>query len=276
MKGRKLPKIRTVSGPIALFHAYEPLTKRFWLKISGRVPKFRWKRPGMTLFFRRESSRGAEVKVFRQNTRIEKNFFHTTLRVSFADSRRAAPLKPHVPAAVRPERSFEKETSVAYRSFYRRPLFLVKERESVSSGRGLRAAPLQFAAAASSEVKSEKASALLPPMRFRSAQSTKTAGVKAKRLPESGTVDRREVEPLVLHYRSDETKKERPGFSSGQTPSSAAGGETVKIRERHIRSESKEIRIHERREIEKISEKVYTLVMKKWEQERRRRGVLYE
>ncbi len=267
---KHLPKIETVSERVALLRGYEPVTARFLSRVEKRTPRLSRMRRGASLFFRRSGTTAEVRNFFTASSRIE-NRFHTNLKFTFAPaisifsekrgslqasrSKRGRKAEGAYPEAAAQRELFSKETKSVYRSGGFR-LYRQKERSMRRDSTFLK---LIFS--------KEREGGGFEPVSGKTVDEVQ----KIERIVQN--VSRR-IEPVSLYYRSEARKKE--GSSVSASGAEVFKSETVRKLQREVPAESKEIRIEKIREIERISEKVYTLVMKKWEQERRRRGVLYE
>lgn len=266
-----LPKIETVSGRVAVFKGYEPISACFLNRVEKRTPRLSRMRRGTALFFRRSRGFTDVQNFFTANSRVERHF-HTDLKFTFAPTMRIFLEKNRVLPISRsemvrkakggtyPEAAVEKALiSKETKSVYRSSGFMLFRKKEHSIQRERSFQKLLFS-------KQKERSGFEP--------------VSGKAVDEAQKIERivqnvsRRIEPVSLYYRSEARKRGDSSVSASGAKVFKSG--TLQKVDREIPSESKEIRIEKIREIERISEKVYTLVMKKWEQERRRRGVLYE
>ncbi len=272
MKSGGLPKLKTVSAPMALLGAYEPLTKRFLRKIGARVPKPGRKYASMSLFFRRNTKAGAEVKIFNRRSVTVKNSFYQLFGFSLSDTRNSSLFKTELRPALPGKREAKNESSPSFSSYEAGRTLLFADRRTLLAKRLSSPPPLSHRGEASTAEAKERFSHL-PTIRFERSKKPQKVLLERERIFEKEVAGKRAVEPLALRYRENRAKERTASVAHG---AAASKSDAAALPKEYIRSESREIRIHERVQIEKISEKVYTLVMRKWEQERRRRGVLYE
>ncbi|WP_457594722.1 hypothetical protein [Hydrogenimonas sp.] len=262
---------------MALLARYEPLTIRFSREILGRRVRVRNARPAVRLLF---------AKLPRPMVR--QSFSHTKRILRF-DTRLDLRVQIDRPTIEAPSRASGKSEA---------PRLLSRKGESTrqtpppvarslyvkSPGPAASAAPRAETAA----VASRGVRPLLIPLAFR-----ERIGPMGERVVERWSKERFETErvverqrvgkgaegyrtPAPLHYRASPSAAEPAPAGTAKEPVRTETETGTPRREEVEERIAKQLTRYRREQIETISEKVYTLVMQKWEKERRRRGVLYE
>jgi len=263
--------------PMALLSRYEPLTLRFGRQILHKGVTIRRRRAGVRLLFAK-IPRPSIHHLHRHQLRIVRFDRRLWLRIG-NDVTVLSPLSV-VKIAKRVAGVDKKGRGPVG------PILFLKERyERAGHPPEIREAVIPSNVAA-------------VPLRWRGLQSRddtpsqKAIGEEASRGREAPLVHsnmdrlrRQEVQksaghylkPAPLHYKKPSALPIPAAREAAQRAERIETGEAREVRSERLDEKlRRELLLRKRAEIESIGEKVYTLVMQKWEKERRRRGVLYE